>query len=113
MSDVGRKTVPDKGHMNRERPVTKALEFPFCTGKRFFSSELKRRVRDGVLTERQDDRHGGRVPSKKRKAKVAILKSILCLTGGLWGFLRRGVTCSDFGCMIQIFFFFFEGGTQA
>ena len=37
MSDVGRKTVPDKGRLNRERPVTKALEFPFCTGKRFFS----------------------------------------------------------------------------
>ena len=37
MSDVGRKTVPDKGRLNRERPVTKALEFPFCTGKSFFS----------------------------------------------------------------------------
>ena len=36
MSDVGRKTVPDKGRQNRERPVTKALEFPFCTGKSFF-----------------------------------------------------------------------------
>ena len=36
MSDVGRKTVPDKGRLNRERPVTKALEFPFCTGKSFF-----------------------------------------------------------------------------
>ena len=35
MSDVGRKAVPDKGRLNRERPVTKALEFPFCTGKRF------------------------------------------------------------------------------
>ena len=33
MSDVGRKTVPDKGRLNRERPVTKALEFPFCTEK--------------------------------------------------------------------------------
>ena len=36
MLDVGRKTVPDKGRLNRERPVTKALEFPFCTGKSFF-----------------------------------------------------------------------------
>ena len=36
MSDVGRKTVPDKGRLNRERPVTKALEFPFCTGKSCF-----------------------------------------------------------------------------
>ena len=35
MSDVGRKTVPDKGYLNRERPVTKAPEFPFCTGKIF------------------------------------------------------------------------------
>ena len=80
MSDVGRKTVPDKGRLNRERPVTKALEFPFCTGKSFFI-ELERRVRGGVYTERQDDKYGGRVPSKKRKAMVAILKSILSLTG--------------------------------
>ena len=76
MSDVGRKVVPDKGRLNRERPVTKAL-----SQERVFSSELERRVRDGVYTERQDDRYGGRVTSKKRKAKVAILKSILSLTG--------------------------------
>ena len=84
MSYVRRKTVPGKGRLNRERPLTKALEFPFCSGKSFFvffSSELERRVRDGVYTERQDDRYGGRVSSKKRKAKVAILKSILSLTG--------------------------------
>ena len=36
LSDVRRKTVPDKGRLNRERPVTKALEFPFFTGKSFF-----------------------------------------------------------------------------
>ena len=76
MSDVGRKTVPVKGRLNRERPVTKAL-----SQERVFSSELERRVRDGVYTERQDDRYGGRVPSKKRKAKVAILKSVLSFTG--------------------------------
>ena len=81
MLAVGRKTVPGKGRLNRERPVTKALEFPFCTGKSFFPSELERGVRDRVYTERQDDRHGGRVPSKKRKAKLAVLKSILSLTG--------------------------------
>ena len=81
MSDVGRKTVPDKGRLNRERPVTKTLEIPFSTEKSFFSSELERRVRRGVYTERQDDRCGGRIPSKKRKAKGAILKSILPLTG--------------------------------
>ena len=33
MSDVGRKVVPDKGRLNRKRPVNKALEFPSCTGK--------------------------------------------------------------------------------
>ena len=81
MSDVGRKTVPDKGRLNKERPVTKALEFPFFARERVFSLELERRVRDGVYTERQDDRYGGRVPSEKRKAKVAILKSILSFTG--------------------------------
>ena len=77
MSDVGRKTVPVKGRLNRERPVTKAL-----SQERVFSSELERRVRDGVYTERQEDRYGGRVPSTKQKAKVAILKGILFLTGG-------------------------------
>ena len=77
MSDVGRKIVPDKGRLNRERPVTKAIEFPFCIGK-IFSSELERRVRDGLYTERQDDiYYGGGVPSKKRKAKVAVLKNSL------------------------------------
>ena len=35
VSDVGRKFVPDKGHLNRERSVTKALEFPFCAGRSF------------------------------------------------------------------------------
>ena len=69
MSDVGRKTVPDKGCILHWKEVF------------FFSSELERRVRDGMYTERQDDRYGGRVPSKKRKAKVAILKSILSCTG--------------------------------
>ena len=36
MSDMGRKVVADKGRLNRERSVTKALEFPSCTGKIFF-----------------------------------------------------------------------------
>ena len=39
MSDMGRKVVPDKGRLNRERLVTEAPEFPSCTGKSF-SSEL-------------------------------------------------------------------------
>ena len=30
MSDLSRKAVPDKGSLNRERPVTKALKFPFA-----------------------------------------------------------------------------------
>ena len=79
--DVGRKVVSDKGRLNRALwPVTKALEFPSCTEK-IFSSELEWRVHDRVYTERQDDRYGGRVPSKKWKAMVATLKSILSLTG--------------------------------
>ena len=41
MSDVGRKVVPDKGRLNRERPVTKALEFPTCTGKSFFFFSIR------------------------------------------------------------------------
>ena len=36
MSEVGKKVVPDKGCLNRERPVAKAPEFPSCTGKSFF-----------------------------------------------------------------------------
>ena len=72
MLDVGRKVVSDKGRLNRALwPVTKALEFPSCTEK-IFSSELEWRVHDRVYTERQDDRYGGRVASKKRKAKLAI-----------------------------------------
>ena len=31
----GGKTIPDKERLSKERPVTKALEFPFCTGKSF------------------------------------------------------------------------------
>ena len=79
MSDVGRKTVPDMGRLNSKRPLTKALEFPFCTGKGAGSSENGEYEME--CTERQDHRYGDRVPSKKRKAKVAILKSILSLTG--------------------------------
>ena len=76
-----------QGAPEQRMTVTKAPEFPSCTGKNFFwfcfvfQPELERRVRDGVYIERQDDKYGGRVPSKTRKAKVAILKSILSLTG--------------------------------
>ena len=33
---VSRKVVLDKGSLNRERPVTKALKFPSCTRKEVF-----------------------------------------------------------------------------
>ena len=36
MSDVSRKVVPDKGSLNRERPVTKALKFSSCTRRSCF-----------------------------------------------------------------------------
>ena len=73
------KIVPDKGSLNRERPVIKVF---ILHKKELFSlSELKRRVREGVYTERHGDRYGGRVPSKKRKTKVTVLKIILSLTG--------------------------------
>ena len=50
MSDVGRKVVPDKGRLNRERPVTKAIEFPSCTEKSFvFSSSHQNRNREYVM----------------------------------------------------------------
>ena len=53
-TDVRRKVVPDKERLNRERPVTKALDFNFCAGAFFFfsPSELEWRVKDGVYTER-------------------------------------------------------------
>ena len=38
-----------------------------------FASELEQRAL-GVYTKRHDDRYGGRVPSRKRKTKMAILK---------------------------------------
>ncbi len=50
MSDVRKKVVPDKGRLNREIPVTKALEFLYCTGKnkkrKNKRSELGQRVRE-------------------------------------------------------------------
>ena len=55
MPDVGRKTVPDKGRLNKERPVTKAPSVSILHRKEFFlffSSEVEQRVRDGVYRER-------------------------------------------------------------
>ena len=40
------------------------------------ASKLERRVL-GVFREKHDDRYSGRVPSKKRKTKMAILKITL------------------------------------
>ena len=79
MSDMSRKVLPDKGSLNRERPVTKALKFPFCTRKTFHLNRVRAEVYTG---QRQDDTpYGGTAQSKKLKAKVAILKIILSLTG--------------------------------
>ena len=102
-------TVSEEDCSRQEAPeqrmtVTKALKFPFCTEKKS-SSELERRVLDGVYTERQDGKYGSRVPSKKQKAKVALLESILSVTGSRRNFLRNGVTCSYF---FFLFFFFGE-----
>ena len=77
----------------RERPVTKALKFLFCTRKFFPPSELERRVREGVNTERQDDRYGGRVPSKKRK-KGYLENYSFFGTGSQWSVSSSGLTSS-------------------
>ena len=58
--DVSRKGVPDRGSLNRERAVSKALRLH---KKQLFSSALQRRVRGGVYAERHEDR----VPSETRK----------------------------------------------
>ena len=55
------KVVLDKGSLHRDPPVTKALKFPSCTRKSFSPSELEWTVREGVYTERNDDRYGGRI----------------------------------------------------
>ena len=90
----------------------KPLSFHLIEERVFFSPELERRVRDGVYTERQGDRYGGRVPLNKRKAKEAILKSILSLPGSQWSFFRSSLTCS---CLLlwkknlaEWFWFFLE-----
>ena len=36
MSDVSRKVVPDKGSLNRERPVTRPLSFHLAQERFFF-----------------------------------------------------------------------------
>ena len=91
--DVRRNSVPDKGSPNREQPVTKAFKVssmhrnvppsplqtprPPPQKKKKKKSELELKVRDGEYTERQGDRYGGWVSTKKRKAAVVILKIIL------------------------------------
>ena len=80
-------------NLNRERSVyAKPLRFHLAPERPF---GLKRRARGGVCTERQHgDRNGGRVPSKKRKAEVAVFKIILSLTGIQWSAFSSGLTCS-------------------
>ena len=53
MSDVGRKVISGLGHLNRPKPLSFNL-----AQDGVLSSEPERRVRDGVNTERQDDRYG-------------------------------------------------------
>ena len=62
MSDVSRKVDPDKGGLNRERPVMTGNQSPkvsiFARERVFFSpSELERSVPEVVYTERHDDRY--------------------------------------------------------
>ena len=65
MLAVGRKTVPGKGCLNRERPVTKALEFPFCTGNIFVVFFFYGNWNGEYEVEcAQRDIYGGRVPLK-------------------------------------------------
>ena len=42
----------------------------------FVLSEVERRVRDGMYTERHNDMYNGSVPLNKRKTKVVIVKMI-------------------------------------
>ena len=67
------KVVPDKGQ-SEQRTTGNQSPYVFILPKKelFSLSELKRRVREGVHTERHGDRYGGRVPSKKRKTKVTF-----------------------------------------
>ena len=51
VSEVGRKTVLAKGRLNREQPVAKALEVPFCTGKVFFVGTGTERTRWSIHRE--------------------------------------------------------------
>ena len=105
---MGRKAVPDRGRLNRERLVTKALEFPFCT-ERVFSLELGWRVQDGVYTERQDDRYGVRVPSRM-KGKGGYLEKYAFFYWEPVKFFEKWCNMfmfafakNDFGCIILKF----------
>ncbi len=55
----GGKTIPDKERLSKERPVTKALEFPFFARERVFSLELERRVRECTQRDRMTDMVAG------------------------------------------------------
>ena len=81
VSYASRKVVPDNGSLNRERSVTKALRFLSCTKTIFFNHQKWNGESESECKQEMDGRYGGRVPSKKRKAKVVILKIMLSLTG--------------------------------
>ena len=80
--------VPDKGNLNRERSVTKTFKFPSCTRVYMIWTGT-----DGVYTERHVNMYSDKVPSKKRKAKMEILKIILSFTGSQCNSLSSGLTC--------------------
>ena len=103
----GGRLFPTRGAWTENDLWPKPMSFHLAQEK-FFSSELERRVRDGVYTERQYDRYGGRVPSKEGKAKVTILKSILSFTGSQWIFFRSGVTCPCLLCEKQLWLHNFD-----
>ena len=93
MSDVGRKTVSDKGRLNRKRPVTKALEFPLCTGKRFFIGAGTECTRRSVHRDT-----GWQIwwqgTIKETKGKGGYLEKYPFFYWEPENVLRSGVTCS-------------------
>ena len=44
--------------------------------------------------DRQQERNGGKIPSKRRSERFATLKTMPSAAGGQWSFCRRSVTWS-------------------
>ena len=94
MSDVRRKTVPDKGRLNRERPVTKALEFPFCLGKRFFLHRNWNGEYEMECTQRDRMTDMAAGYPQETKGKGGYLEKYPFFDWEPVKLLRSGVTCS-------------------